>query len=155
MIQRDKANLIKGVVGKIILPVLLLYTAAGFSAERIGLVKTLEPSVSVVREGGEVNLEIGSKIFEADMIVTDSDGTVGITFNDGSMLTLGPGAKVVVDKYLFNLSEKKLSFLSKVLKGTVTFMSGAINKIAPGSIRFKTPTATLGLRGTKVIIEVD
>jgi hypothetical protein len=155
MIQQGKANLMKGVVGKIILPVLLLYSAVGFSAERIGMVKTLEPSASAIREGVEVNLAVGSKIFEGDMVVTDSDGTVGITFNDGSMLTLGPGGKVVVDNYLFNLSEKKLTFLSQVLKGTVTFMSGAINKIAPGSVRFKTPTATLGLRGTKVIIEVD
>ena len=89
------------------------------------------------------------------MIVTGSEGTVGITFNDGSILTLGPNGKVVVDNYVFNLSEKKLTFLSQLLKGTVTFMSGAINKIAPGSVRFTTPTATLGLRGTKVIIEVD
>jgi hypothetical protein len=155
MFQQGKANLMKGVVGKIILPVLLLYSAVGFSAERIGMVKTLEPSASAIREGVKVNLAVGSKIFEGDMVVTDTDGMVGITFNDGSMLTLGPDGKVVVDNYLFNLSEKKLTFLSQVLKGTVTFMSGAINKIAPGSVRFKTPTATLGLRGTKIIIEVD
>jgi len=145
----------KCVASQILLSVLLSYSALGFSAERIGLVKTLDPSVSAIRQGVEVNLAIGSKIFENDMIVTGSEGTVGITFNDGSMLTLGPNGKVVVDNYVFNLSEKKLTFLSQLLKGTVTFMSGAINKIAPGSVRFTTPTATLGLRGTKVIIEVD
>jgi len=145
----------KCVASKILLSVLLSYSALGFSAERIGLVKTLDPSVSAIRQGVEVNLAIGSKIFENDMIVTGSEGTVGITFNDGSILTLGPNGKVVVDNYVFNLSEKKLTFLSQLLKGTVTFMSGAINKIAPGSVRFTTPTATLGLRGTKVIIEVD
>ncbi len=137
MIQQDTTNRLKDVVGKIILPVLLLYSAAGGSAERIGLVKTLEQSVSAIREGGEINLAIGSKVFENDMIITDSDGTVGITFIDGSMLTLGPSGKVVVDKYLFNLSEKKLTFLSTVLNGTVTFISGAINKIAPGPCVFK------------------
>jgi len=145
----------KCVASQILLSVLLSYSALGFSAERIGLVKTLDPSVSAIRQGVEVNLAIGSKIFENDMIVTGSEGTVGITFNDGSILTLGPNGKVVVDNYVFNLSEKKLTFLSQLLKGTVTFMSGAINKIAPGSVRFTTPTATLGLRGTKVIIEVD
>jgi len=145
----------KCVASQILLSVLLSYSALGFSAERIGLVKTLDPSASAIRQGVEVNLTIGSKIFENDMIVTGSEGTVGITFNDGSMLTLGPNGKVVVDNYVFNLSEKKLTFLSQLLKGTVTFMSGAINKIAPGSVRFTTPTATLGLRGTKVIIEVD
>ena len=155
MVQQCKTHVMKCVASQILLSVLLSYSALGFSAERIGLVKTLDPSVSAIRQGVEVNLTIGSKIFENDMIVTGSEGTVGITFNDGSMLTLGPNGKVVVDNYVFNLSEKKLTFLSQLLKGTVTFMSGAINKIAPGSVRFTTPTATLGLRGTKVIIEVD
>jgi len=155
MVQQCKTHVMKCVASKILLSVLLSYSALGFSAERIGLVKTLDPSVSAIRQGVEVNLAIGSKIFENDMIVTGSEGTVGITFNDGSILTLGPNGKVVVDNYVFNLSEKKLTFLSQLLKGTVTFMSGAINKIAPGSVRFTTPTATLGLRGTKVIIEVD
>jgi hypothetical protein len=143
-------------VGKIILLTLLLFSSEGFSsAERIGLVKTLEPSATIVRKGIEVSLKVGSEIYEGDTILTDSDGTIGITFSDGSMLTAGSSSKVIIDNYLFNLTQKKLTFLSQVLKGSVTFMSGAINKLAPGSVRFKTPTATLGLRGTKVIIEVD
>ncbi len=143
-------------VGRIILLTLLLFSSEGFSsAERIGLVKTLEPSATIVRKGVEISLKVGSEIYEGDTILTDSDGTIGITFSDGSMLTAGSSSKVIIDNYLFNLTEKKLTFLSQVLKGSVTFMSGAINKLAPGSVRFKTPTATLGLRGTKVIIEVD
>lgn len=143
-------------VGRIILLTLLLFSSEGFSStERIGLVKTLEPSATIVRKGVEVSLKVGSEIYEGDTILTDSDGTIGITFSDGSMLTAGSSSKVIIDNYLFNLTEKKLTFLSQVLKGSVTFMSGAINKLAPGSVRFKTPTATLGLRGTKVIIEVD
>ncbi|ESS69172.1 hypothetical protein MGMO_138c00100 [Methyloglobulus morosus KoM1] len=142
--------------GRIILLTLLLFSSEGFSStERIGLVKTLEPSATIVRKGVEVSLKVGSEIYEGDTILTDSDGTIGITFSDGSMLTAGSSSKVIIDNYLFNLTEKKLTFLSQVLKGSVTFMSGAINKLAPGSVRFKTPTATLGLRGTKIIIEVD
>lgn len=156
MVRRSKIT-VRQDLGRITLfPVLLLFSLQGFSSDgRIGLVKTLEPSVTVVRKGVEANLEVGSKIFEGDTILTGSDGAVGITFSDGSMLTLGSSGKVVVDNYLFNLEEKKLTFLSQVLKGSAMFMSGAINKIAPGSVRFKTPTAILGLRGTKIIIDVD
>ena len=147
---------VKQGAGRIILLTLLLFSSEGFSsAERIGLVKTLEPSATIVRKGVEVSLKVGSEIYEGDTILTDSDGAIGITFSDGSILTAGSSSKVIIDNYLFNLTEKKLAFLSQVLKGSVTFMSGAINKLAPGSVRFKTPTATLGLRGTKVIIEVD
>lgn len=156
MVRQSKITVRQDLGWIILLPVLLLFSLQGFSSDgRIGLVKTLEPSATVVRKGVEANLEVGSKIFEGDTILTGSDGAVGITFSDGSMLTLGSSGKVVVDNYLFNLEEKKLTFLSQVLKGSVMFMSGAINKIAPGSIRFKTPTAILGLRGTKIIIDVD
>jgi hypothetical protein len=137
------------------LAILLLSPAAGMTAERIGLVKTVQPSATILRQGIETGLQKDSEIFEGDSIFTDSDGSVGITFTDGSMLTLGGNGEVKIDTYLFNLQENKLSFLTQVLKGTVVFISGAINKLAPGAIRFKTPTATLGMRGTKVIVEVD
>jgi len=139
----------------IILLILFLLPATGFSAERIGLVKTLQPDAKVLRQGDETNLQIGSEIFEGDNIITDNTGSVGITFNDGSVLTVGSSGEIIIDTYLFNLAESKFSFLTQVFKGTVAFISGAINKLAPGSMRFKTPTAMLGMRGTKVIVEVD
>jgi hypothetical protein len=137
--------------------VILAYPLDGRTGEleRIGLVKTVQTSATILRQGKESALQKDAEIYEGDSIFTDSDGSVGITFNDGSMLTLGSSAEVKIDTYLFNLREHKFSFLTEVLKGTVVFISGAINKLAPGSIRLKTPTATLGMRGTKVIVDVD
>lgn len=135
--------------------VLFLFSQTAMANGRIGMVKTFSPAATVIRQGNEVNIELGSKIYEGDTITTESDGTVGIVFSDGSVLTLGPSGKVIVDTFMFNLAENKFSFLSQVLKGTVVFLSGAIGKISPGSIQFKTPDTTLGLRGTKIVIEVD
>jgi hypothetical protein len=118
-------------------------------------VKTYEPVATVIRQGVEKNLEIGAEIFEGDTIVTDSEGAVGIIFSDGGVLTLGPSGRLIVEDFLFNPAEQKVSFLSRVIKGSVAFMSGAIGRISPGSVQFKTPTATLGLRGTKILIGVE
>jgi hypothetical protein len=135
--------------------VLLLFSPISMSSERIGLVKTYEPVASAIRQGAEVNLQVGTEIFEGDTIVTNSDGAVGIIFSDGAVLTLGPSGKLIVEDFLFKPAEQNVSFISRVVKGSVAFMSGAIGRISPGSVQFKTPTATLGLRGTKILINVD
>ena len=125
------------------------------ATERIGLVKTYQPVAYALRQGVEVKLGVGSEIFEGDTITTDADGAVGIIFNDGAVLTLGPSGKLIVEQFLFKPAQKNVSFLSRVMKGSVSFISGAIGRIAPGSVQFITPTATLGLRGTKILIEVE
>ena len=139
-------------------PVLIVYllsSSPSFALERIGLVKTNEPIATAIREDREVKLVSGSEIYKEDTIVTDSSGAVGITFDDGAVLTLGHDAEVVIEDYLFKPAEKKVSFISKVIAGSVSFMSGAIGRISPQSVQIKTPTATLGLRGTKILIDVD
>jgi hypothetical protein len=137
------------------LVVLMLFSSIAMATERIGLVKTYQPLAIVVRNGAEVKLLEGSEIFEGDTIVTDSEGAVGIIFSDGAVLTLGPSGKLIVEDFLFKPADKNVSFLSRVVKGSVAFVSGAIGRISPGSVKFITPTATLGLRGTKILIEVE
>ncbi len=133
----------------------LFFSPNSLAEEYIGLVKTNEPTVTALRQDAEIILKSGSEIFKGDTIETDSDGAVGITFNDGAVLTLGSSAKVVIEDYLFKPTEKKVSFISRVIIGSVSFMSGAIGRISPKSVQIKTPTATLGMRGTKILIEVD
>jgi hypothetical protein len=124
-----------------LLGVLLLFSPISMASDRIGLVKTYEPVATAIRQGTEVNLQVGAEIFEGDTIVTNSDGAVG--------------GKLIVEDFLFKPAEQNVSFISRVVKGTVAFASGAIGRISPGSVQFKTPTATLGLRGTKILIHVD
>ena len=139
----------------ILVSILSFYSSITTATDRIGLVKTYQPIAYAIRQGVETKLTVGSEIFEGDTIVTDSDGAVGIIFSDGAVLTLGPSGKLIVEEFLFRPAEKNVSFLSRVMKGSVSFISGAIGRIAPGSVKFITPTATLGLRGTKILIEVD
>lgn len=136
------------------LAVLVLVTSQTMAANRIGLVKTYDPLASVTRQGQESQLFEGAEIYEGDTIVTDDDGSVGITFEDGAVLTLGASGKIIIENFLFKPDRKEGSFISKIVTGSVAFLSGRINKISPGSVQFITPTATLGLRGTKILIEV-
>lgn len=136
------------------LAVFVLFTSQTMAANRIGLVKTYDPSATVIRQGQEFQLFEGAEIYEGDTIVTDDYGSVGIAFEDGAVLTLGASGKIIIENFLFKLDRKEGSFISKIVTGSVAFVSGRINKISPGSVQFITPTATLGLRGTKILIEV-
>jgi len=41
-----------------------------------------------------------------------------------------------------------------MVRGTAAYMSGLIAKISPESARFITPSASIGIRGTKMVIQV-
>lgn len=123
-------------------------------ANYIGMVKTYQPVAAVVHQGVENPVDVGTKLYNGDVIVTQADAAVGIIFMDGSVLTLGPESRFEIVDFLFKPAERNVSFVSKVSQGTAAFTSGAIGRIAPESVKFITPTATLGLQGTKVLIEV-
>jgi len=121
----------------------------------IGTVRTYQPEAILSRQGSELDAVSGSPVHVGDRILTRRTGSIGIVFIDGSVLSLGPASEFVIDELTFRPAEKDVSFLSRMQRGTASFLSGAIGRIAPEAVRFKTPTATLGFRGTKVLIEVD
>jgi hypothetical protein len=120
----------------------------------IGMVKTYQPEAAVLHGGIEVPVDVGLKLYPGDTVITKVDAAVGIIFMDGSVLSLGAETRFEIVDFLFKPAERNVSFISKVSQGTVAFTSGAIGRIAPESVKFITPTSTLGLHGTKVLIEV-
>ena len=47
------------------------------------------------------------------------------------------------------------SLIASLLKGTFSVVTGLIAKHSPNSVTFKTPTMTLGIRGTEFVVDVD
>ena len=42
----------------------------------------------------------------------------------------------------------------RVSQGIISYISGMISKLAPGSVRIETPVATLGIRGTSLLARI-
>lgn len=120
----------------------------------IGQVKTLVSGASVVRAGKSENAVLGAPVYEGDVVSTDSSGSVGITFLDGTVLSLGGDSEMTIDEFVFEPQDQKLSFAAKFLKGTATYLSGRIAKLAPDQVDLATPFTTIGIRGTRVLIKV-
>jgi len=120
----------------------------------VGSIKTLENDVTVLRGEQKFTAVIGMAVLQGDVIETSNSGTVGIIFRDDSLISLGPDSKLDMKNYVFEPKEKKFAVLMKMLKGTFVYISGAIGRLSPDSVKLETPSSTIGTRGTKVLIEV-
>lgn len=132
----------------------LLPCLAWSDAPPIGKVKTAKGEVVVVRNGRQTPLRIGDPLFPNDVVQTGVSGSAGMIFEDNTVLSLGTKSRVVIDRYVFAPEKGQLSIILRLLKGTASYLSGIIGKQSPESVKFKTPDATIGVRGTKFLVRV-
>ncbi len=121
----------------------------------IAIVKNVKGTVNVDRGAESVPVVKGFVLLQNDIVVTGSGASVGVIFKDNSVLSMGPNSRLEIQDFTFEPAEKKLSFVAKVVHGTVTYLSGIIAKLSPESVEFWTPSATIGIRGTHIGIQVD
>ncbi len=121
----------------------------------IGVVKTIEGGAVIERKGETIPVVTGMEIRQADTIKTDRHGYVGLVFSDDTRISMGPNTEIAVDDYLFQPLDKRLSFIVRLIRGTVSFISGQITRLAPESVQLVMPEATIGVRGTHVLVKVD
>ncbi len=138
-----------------LLLMLIGHSAPAVAESFVGVVKTLEGGATISRNGQTITVATGMEIQRADVVKTGRHSTVGLVFSDDTRISMGPNAELVVDDYLFDPLEKELSFVVRLIRGTVSFLSGQIAKLAPDSVELIMPAATIGVRGTHVLIKVD
>ncbi|UGY19286.1 VCBS domain-containing protein [Bradyrhizobium septentrionale] len=132
------------------------YAQAGGAAEPakiIGHVTKLTGSATAVRNGVAIVLNQGDNVNKGDVVQSGSDSTLGITFIDGTVFGLGPNAKMVLNEMIYDPNGSSNSSLMSLVSGTISFVAGATAK--HGDMKVDTPVATMGIRGTAVLVEID
>jgi len=129
--------------------------AQGAAADHIGIIKTLAGEVAVDRAGQSIKAEPNLKLYLADVVKTGADGKAGLILEDDTVISMGFNSSLALKSFLFQPNEKKLSFIARLYHGTASFLSGQIAKLAPSQVHIETPHATVGVRGTHVLIQVD
>ncbi|MDX2218115.1 MAG: FecR domain-containing protein [Burkholderiales bacterium] len=142
---------------KLLLVVLLASSlAAGIAeASAVGEIKILKGSASVERQGQRLPASVGMKLQQSDVVVTGQDGAVGITFADNSLMSTGPNSTLSIDNFRFDSTTHVGEFNSTVKRGTVAVVSGKMVKQSPESMKIRTPSSIMGVRGTEFVIKVD
>lgn len=140
------------------LAVMLAVGFGGFTAradDAIGQVKTAKGEVKVVRHGAALPLVVGDHVFPSDTISTAKGASVGITFMDNSMMSLGPSSQLALDQFQFDTTTHAGVFNTSLSKGTLAVKSGQIVQQTPEAMHIKTPAALLGVRGTEFVVRAD
>lgn len=121
----------------------------------IATVQKVSGMATVVRQGQTLSAKIGLEIYQNDTLRTGPDGSLGVVFQDDTLLSMGPDSVLVIDEFVFAPKQGKFSIVIRMLKGTAAYLSGLISKLAPEAAHFKTPTASIGIRGTKFVASVE
>ncbi|MFY9142352.1 FecR family protein [Sulfuricurvum sp.] len=133
----------------------IVLAASLWGAQGIAIVKNLKGNVLIKQEGVYKSLEKGTYLQAGDILQTADNSSVGVVFNDGTVISLGPKSLFVVNRYRFKPSANEYDFDMTLSKGTVAVETGKIGKLAPQNVSFKVPQGSVGIRGTKFIIEVE
>lgn len=134
---------------------MLLAFAATVAAQDAGEIKTVSGTASVERSGARIAAKAGMAIRQSDVLVTGTDGALGVTMSDNTLLSIGPGSTFAIDRYAFDSTTHRGQFESSLRKGTLAVISGKMVKQSPEAMRVRTPSSIMGVRGTEFLVKVD
>jgi hypothetical protein len=79
---------------------------------------------------------------------TGPDSRLQVTFVDGTELTLGENARVVVERYVYNPEQCTGEVALTATRAALHFTTGKLKHLRNKSITVDTPVAALAVRGT-------
>ena len=129
-------------------------TTSAASDPAVGTLRKVSGTATVVRQDRTIPARTGLEIWENDTLRTGPDGSIGVVFDDDTVLSLGPKSVLVIDEFVFAPRQGEFSIVIRMLRGTAVYLSGLISKFAPESAHFETPSASIGIRGTKFVVKV-
>jgi hypothetical protein len=131
-----------------------LVLAAPVLANDIGQVKVAKGTVQIERGGKRVPAAVGMPVRISDVLVTGADGSAGVTFSDNSLVSVGPNSVFAIDKYQFDSTTHVGEFEGSLKKGKLAAVSGKMVKQTPESMKIRTPSSVMAVRGTEFVVEV-
>jgi hypothetical protein len=123
--------------------------------EVVGTVKTVSGDAVVIDAGRAVKAQAGTPVRKGNVLKTAPASTMGVTFTDNTVMSFGPDTELTVEEYLYAPAQGNLKFGSKLSKGSLAAVSGAIAKLKPDAVELKTATGTIGIRGTHFVVKAE
>ena len=135
-----------------------LITIALFASpahSNVGEIGQIKGSGVLEREGKIViDGDVGVNVKSMDEAVT-ANGTMRIDFVDETRVELTQQSRLLIDEFVYDPANNVGSLSMKASLGTVRYASGQIAKKYKQNVKIRTPSATIGVRGTDFIMVVD
>lgn len=124
------------------------------SGDKIGSAVSIINTVTVALAKEKRGLATGDSVRQDELVEVSADSLGEFRLDDDTKLALGPGARLRLDKFVYDPDKKVGSIVVNLVKGTFRFMTGIAAK--PTYV-IRTPTAAITVRGTifDVFIQPD
>ncbi len=119
-----------------------------------GAVQKVLGNVSAIRDGASIAISAGDAVREGDTISTPSGASALVQLDDGAKLLVRANTKVSLSQMTNTGASENLKHSIDLATGAIRYVTGEVGKSRPQNVRFKTPSATVGIRGTDIEIVV-
>jgi hypothetical protein len=124
---------------------LTTFNVRAASGDSIGDARTIVSVVKADFEKQERDLSVGDNVRQNEVIEVSADGKGEFRLNDDTKLALGPGSRLVLDKFVYDSDKKAGSIVLDLTKGAFRFITGVASK---PTYLIRTPNASITVRGT-------
>lgn len=129
--------------------------ALALAAPVAGTVVHLSGPLFAKKANGSVKaLSAKSEVENGDTLVTEKNTYAMVRFIDKSEITLKPGSTMTIENFSFD-NDKQDADQAKfnLVKGGLRSVTGLLGKRSKEKFELKTPSATIGIRGTTFIVD--
>jgi hypothetical protein len=132
-----------------------LGTSSPALALRVGVDSAVNPEATgTPPDGAPRRIVLGQDVLFNERIATTAAGQTQILFVDASTLTVGPNSNMVIDQFVYDPNAGTGKMAASLTRGVFRFVGGALSK-GDNAVTFRTPTATIGIRGGVMLIAVN
>lgn len=136
---------------KYLIPLLLI---ANTSFASIGKISVFEGSGIIKRESTEITGATGVDLEMQDTVKT-AKGMMQLEFIDDTRVDVTAHSRMVIDEFVYDPGSSTGALSMRATLGAVRYASGSIAKNNARNVNIRTPSATIGVRGTDFMMIVD
>jgi len=96
--------------------------------------------------------KISQKVLRNELLETVENGSIVVELADDTVLTLGGSSSLVIDDFVYDPGSASGNANYDLMVGSFRFVSGHMPK---ENVLINTPSATIGIRGTDILISID
>lgn len=119
-----------------------------------GAIGKIRGSGVLERNNEVIDGDTGVGVMSMDTAVT-ARGQMQIDFIDDTRVDITEHSRLLIDEFVYDPANGKAALGLRATIGTVRYASGQIAKNFKQNVKIRTPSATIGVRGTDFVMVVD
>ena len=120
-----------------------------FADTPAGRVMFVHGDASIERDGERTPAKRGDDFFSGDTFHTAQASSLQLRYSDGGTKALRPDSTYTIERYALDEEHPENSVQrGELIRGGLRAITGAIGHATPQNVNYRTPVATMGIRGT-------